>query len=54
MKEKLKVLVGLGYIILTNRYIDIDFPRRSILFKGMKLKDGDYVEISLKKVRKRK
>ncbi len=58
MKAKLKVDFiedfSNGKVYLSSRYIDVTIPKRSLLLKGMKLKGGDFLEISLKKLKKKR
>ncbi len=58
MKAKLKVNFiedfSDGKVYLESRYIELNIPKRSLLLKGMNLKEGDFLEISLNKLKKKR
>lgn len=52
MGIKLRVMEGLDNWWLDARGYKLEISKRSIYIKKLKLKVGDYVEVSIKKVKK--
>lgn len=54
-KTKLRLVEAVGNtFVFSNKYTDLEVPRRGELLKGLKLEEDDVVEITMKKLRKKK